>query len=102
MSMFGSLGNLAGMMKDFQNMKQKAEQLKEELSKATFSSISSDGAVKVSVSGACEIISVTYLSVQPAPASVMEATNSALRQAKQEISKKISEVTGGIPLPGLF
>jgi len=102
MSMFGNLGNLAGMMKDFQNLKQKAEVVKQELAAAEFTASSIDGSVRITMSGTCEVKKVTYLAVAPSQEAVAEAMNAALALVKQEISKKISEATGGIPLPGFF
>lgn len=101
MSLFGNLGNLSGMMKEYQNMKQKAEELKIKLAAAEFSAVSLNGNVRVTVSGLCDVKSVTYYSVAPSQDDIAEAANAALALAKQNITKEITEMTGGIPLPGL-
>ena len=38
----------------------------------------------------------------PDPKSTAEAVNQGIAQAKNAISQKISEATGGLPMPGLF
>ena len=102
MSMFGSFGQLAGMMKDFQALKQKLEIMKQELAQMEFSGVSEDGSVTAVVSGDCFVRAVTCTTSSPAPQAIADAVNRAIAQAKNAISQKISEATGGLPLPGLF
>ena len=102
MSMFGSFGQLAGMMKDFQELKKKIEAMKQELAQMEFRGESRDGAVTAVVTGDCFVQSITSTTASPDPQAVVEAVNQGIAQAKNAISQKISEATGGLPMPGLF
>ena len=102
MSMFGSFGQLAGMMKDFQELKQKIETMKKELAEMEFSGTSRDGSVTAVVSGDCLVRSIKGTGSDLDPEATAEAVNEGILQAKKAISQKISEATGGMPLPGLF
>ena len=102
MSMFGSFGQLAGMMKDFQELKKKIEAMKQELSQMEFRGESRDGTVTAVVSGDCFVRAITCTASSPSPQATAEAVNQAIAKAKNAISQKISEATGGMPLPGLF
>jgi DNA-binding protein YbaB len=102
MSMFGSFGQLAGMMKDFQELKKKIEDMKQELAQMEFRGVSQDGSVTAVVSGDCFVRGITCTTATPDPKSIAEAVNQGVAQAKNAISQKISEATGGLPMPGLF
>lgn len=102
MSMFGSFGQLAGMMKDFQELKKKIEAMKQELAKMEFRGESEDGTVTAVVTGDCFVRAITCTTANADPKAAAEAVNRGIAQAKQAISEKISEATGGLPLPGLF
>lgn len=102
MSMFGSFGQLAGMMKDFQELKKKIEVMKQELAQMEFRGVSADGSVTAVVSGDCFVRAITCSTASPDPQATAEAVNQGIAQAKNAISQKISEATGGLPLPGLF
>ena len=103
MSMFGSFGQLAGMMKDFQELKKKIEVMKQELAQMEFRGVSQDGTVTAIVSGDCFVRSIVSTTTSsPSPQATAEAVNQGIAQAKNAISQKISEATGGLPMPGLF
>lgn len=102
MSMFGSFGQLAGMMKDFQELKKKIEIMKQELAQMEFRGVSQDSTVTAIVTGDCFVRSISCTTSSPAPEATAEAVNQGIAQAKNAISQKISEATGGMPLPGLF
>ena len=102
MSMFGSFGQLAGMMKDFQELKKKIEAMKQELAQMEFRGTSQDGTVTAVVSGDCFVRSITGPASGIDPQAAAEAVNQGIAQAKNAISQKISEATGGLPMPGLF
>ncbi len=88
---FGNIGKMGEMLKQ-------AKQLKDELSRARYEAEA--GGVKVVINGEMEI---TELTVPPnAPASsIKEAINRALREAKNDMTKKMSKITGGMQLPGM-
>ena len=100
--MFGSFGELAGMMKNFQELKKKIEAMKQELAQMEFRGESSDGTVTAVVTGDCFVQSITSTIASPSPQATAEAVNRGIAQAKNAISQKISEATGGLPMPGLF
>ena len=102
MSMFGSFGELAGMMKNFQELKKKIEAMKQELAQMEFHGESSDGTVTAVVTGDCFVRTITSTTTSPSPQATVEAVNQGIAQAKNAISQKISEATGGMPMPGLF
>lgn len=102
MSMFGSFGQLAGMMKDFQELKKKIEAMKQELAQMEFRGVSQDGTVTAVVTGDCFVRAITSTTALADPKATAEAVNQGIAQAKNAISQKISEATGGLPLPGLF
>ena len=100
--MFSSFGQLAGMMKDFQELKQKIEAMKKELAQMEFRGASQDGTVTAVVTGDCFVRAITSTTASPDPKATAEAVNQGIAQAKNAISQKISEATGGLPVPGLF
>ena len=108
MSMFGNLGEMAGLMKKFGEIQKNMKQMKEELPRIEVTGTDSTGNVEAKVSGDFSLRSIR---ISPVIASsgnaealqnaVYEAVNQALAQAKMESAKKLSEATGGIPIPGL-
>lgn len=88
---FGNIGKMGEMLKQ-------AKQLKDELSRARYEAEA--GGVKVVINGEMEI---TELTVPPnAPASsIKEAVNRALKEAKNDMTKKMTKITGGMQLPGM-
>ena len=61
-----------------------------------------DGTVTAVVSGDCFVRSIVSTAASPSPQATAEAVNQGIAQAKNAISQKISEATGGLPVPGLF
>ena len=77
MSMFGNLGEMAGLMKKFGEIQKNMKKMKEDLAAIEVAGKNAAGQVEV------------------------EAMNNALVQAKMESAKKLSEATGGINIPGI-
>ena len=102
MSMLGSFGQLAGLMKDFQELKKTIEAMKQELAGMEFRGESEDGTVTAVVTGDCFVRAITCTTATPDPKAAAEAVNRGIAQAKQAISEKLSEATGGLPVPNLF
>ena len=108
MSMFGNLGEMAGLMKKFGEIQKNMKKMKEEMSALEVPGKNATGQVEALVSG--DFI-LKKLSISPAlaemkdaallEAAVSEAVNNALMQAKAESAKKLSAVTGGLSIPGL-
>ena len=105
--MFGNLGELAKMMSRVKDIQSGIKQFKEEQPKLEFSATAAGGNVKVTVSGdfvvkSIEISPEANLSGDELARQITEAANSALIAAKMTVQSKITEISGGIDLPGLF
>ncbi|MED5370830.1 MAG: YbaB/EbfC family nucleoid-associated protein [Myxococcota bacterium] len=95
------LNNLQGMMAGLQ---QRMMQAKQEAEATEVTGKSGGGLVQVTATGGQEIRKV---SIDPGAMDDREmledlihaATNDALRQAKEVVAAKMSEATGGLPLP---
>ena len=106
--MAGSLGDLGGLLQQAQKMQRQVAELQEELKKRTFEGSAGGGAVKVTVTGAKEIVSVTIApeAVDPDDVSLLEdmvrgAISEALNEADATAASEMERVTGGMGLPGL-
>ena len=104
--MLGNLGEMAKLMSKAKDIQNGMKKFKEELPRLEFSATASGGRVKVTVAG-----DFTVKSIEIAPeaktaecdlaAEIKEAMNSAVVAAKMTIQSKMSEISGGIDLPGL-
>lgn len=106
--MFGNLGELAGMMKNFQNIQSNMKRMKEELAELEITGKSNCGQVDIILSGDMHLkhvkISPEITALNDHAAlefAVSEALTSALAQLKAEAARRLSEATGGIKIPGL-
>ena len=107
--MKGMPGGMAQMMKQANQMQMRMKKLQDELAEKTFDGTAGGGAVKVTVTGANVVKSV---SIQPdllksGDAEMLQdlivaATNDALKVAKETSSKEMEKITGGLNFPGLF
>ncbi len=105
--MFGNLGELAGLMKNFQNLQARMKEMKEELSQLELTGRSCNGELEITLSGDMNpkkvTVSPTLLSRNDPAAveeAVYEALSSALSQVKAEAAGRLSEATGGLKIPG--
>ncbi len=96
-------------MKQAKMMQKKMQQIQEEIKKMEFEASSGGGAVKVKVNGEQEVVEVKINSemidaedFEMLEDMVMVAVNDAISQAKEESKKKMSSITGGMDIPGLF
>ena len=95
---FGNLGDMAGMMKKAMEMQKQMKKIKDELSKARYEAEVNGN--KVIVNGEMEILEMhagENLSIK----DVKEATNKALKKAKEDAANKLGDVTGGMNITGL-
>lgn len=102
------LGNLGGMMKQALQLKDRMEELKESLGSERIEASSGGGMVKVVISGKLEVVSVSIERevIDKDESEVLEtlvaaAMNEALRKAQDLVKSKMTELTGGINIPGL-
>jgi hypothetical protein len=104
----GGLGNLGGMLKQAMEMKGKIEELKERLADERVEASAGGGMVRVVMNGKFEIQS---MSIEPEVVDandvelletlVIAAANEGIRQVQELVKSKMTELTGGIEIPGL-
>jgi nucleoid-associated protein EbfC len=105
--MFGNLGEMANMMKKAKDIQKNLKSTQADIAAAEYTGCSSDGAVKVLISG--DMI-VKKLEINPdctgnvavLESLVIAAVNEALISAKLAAQGKMKELTGGLDIPGLF
>lgn len=105
--MLGNLGEMAKMMSRVKDIQNGIKKFREELPGLEFSATASGGRVKVTVTGDFSVKSIEIAPDAQADGAVLaaevtEAVNSAMAAAKMTIQSKMSEISGGIDLPGLF
>lgn len=107
--MFGGLGEMAGLLKKAQEMQKNMKRLQDELAELEISGRSQGGQVEVLLGGDMRVrkVYVNPACIELKDASVLEsaileAVNSAVEQVKAEGSKRLSQATGGLNVPGLF
>lgn len=109
--------NIAGMMKQAQQMQKRLQEAQESLSNQEITAVTGNGAVTAIVSGQGHFkgIKLTKSALNPEnPDSVDDETleiledlitsafNQATINAKKETESRMKAVTGGINIPGLF
>jgi DNA-binding YbaB/EbfC family protein len=100
---------LAQIMKQAQMMQQKMARLQEEASQNTVEASAGGGVVTALVNGKNQIVSLTIKKEAVDPEDVemlqdlvMTAVNEALSKVQAELADKMSKITGGVSIPGLF
>ena len=101
--------NMGNMLKKAQELQQKMAKLQEELGDKTVEASSGGGMVAVVANGKQEIVSIKIDSevvdvndVEMLQDLVLAAINDALYQAKQMVSEEMSQLTGGVKIPGII
>lgn len=107
--MFGNLGNLGNLMKQFSEIKGNMQKMKEELANTVI--VGKDPAEKVVIEMSGDL-NVKAVHIDPAvmssgsssvaEACVAAALGSALEQFRKISAEKISQATGGLNIPGLM
>ena len=99
----GMPGNMNNLMKQAQRMQRQMEEKQKELEEKQYSASAGGGAVTVTVSGKIEVLSVKLSEegVDPDDIEMLEdlivaATNEAFRQAEEDSSQMMSQLTGGL------
>lgn len=110
-SRYGSMGGMdrSQMMAQARKMQEQLLAAQEEASRTEVSASAGGGAVKVTVSGDMRVTSLTIdpQALDPDDAEmlqdmIMAAVNDALASAEKAANDKLSAVTGGLNIPGLF
>jgi DNA-binding YbaB/EbfC family protein len=101
--------NMGNMLKKAQELQQKMAKLQEELGEKTVEASSGGGMVAVMANGKQEIVSIKIdpevvdaHDVEMLEDLVLAAINDALYQAKQMVSEEMSQLTGGVKIPGII
>lgn len=106
--MFGKLGDMAGMMKKAQEMQRNMKAAQEELAQTEVKGYCDGGKVEVVVT--CDMtikrINIQQECIETNDPEILEgqvlaAVNNAIAMAKNKAQEKMSEITGGIDIPGL-
>lgn len=105
--MRGGMGNMNDMMRKAQQMQEKFLKMQEELKTKTVEASSGGGAVKVTASGAKQIVSITIDKELASSGDnemvqdlVLAAVNEALNKAQEMMEEESKKITGGMSLPG--
>ena len=108
----GGLGNLAGIgniMKQVQEMQAKLAEIEEELEHEIVEGTAGGGMVTVVANGRQEIQSIKIEPDLLNPEEfdmlqdmIVAATNQALESSRERRAEKISQLTGGLKVPGLM
>jgi DNA-binding YbaB/EbfC family protein len=101
--------NMANMMKQAQKMQADLARVQAELAEDRVEASVGGGTVKVAMKGdmTLESIHIEPSAVDPNDVEMLQdmvvaAVNEAMRQAQELASRKMSAVTGGLSLPGMF
>jgi DNA-binding YbaB/EbfC family protein len=101
--------DMGNLLKKAQELQQKMAKLQEELGEKTVEASSGGGMVAVVANGKQEIVSikidpevVDVNDVEMLQDLVLAAINDALYQAKQMMSEEMSQLTGGVKIPGII
>lgn len=101
-------GGLGGMMKQFQQMQKRMEEIQAELEQTQVEGTAGGGMVKAIVNGKQDMISLTIDPevVDPEDVEMLQdliiaAVNQARAKAGELAGAKMNELTGGLNIPGL-
>src|SRR5262245_48122329 len=101
--------NIQEMMRQAQRMQKKLEKIREEAGAKTVEGTAGGGMVVVVANGRNEIQSVKIEKevVNPDDIEMLQdlivaATNQAMERANEMMQRELAQVTGGMPIPGLF
>ena len=106
---FGGLpGNMKDLMKQAQKMQAQLQQAQQDAKVIVVEGSAGGGMVNVAVNGDSQLTAVKIdpqvvdpKDVEMLQDLIMAAANEALKKAKAAVEQKVSEVTGGLNIPGL-
>ncbi|TET96963.1 MAG: YbaB/EbfC family nucleoid-associated protein [Candidatus Zixiibacteriota bacterium] len=101
-------GGLGNMMKQVQQMQAKMEQMQAELEKAEVEATAGGGMVKIVANGKHDILSITIDpevvdkdDVEMLQDLIVAAVNQAHQKVQELQAEQMSNITGGLKIPGL-
>lgn len=102
-------GNMNNLLKQVQKAQKQMEEKQKELESKQYEGTAGGNAVKAVVTGKKELLAVTLDEsvVDPEDIEMLQdlivlAVNAAIRQADEESAALMSELTGGMNIPGMF
>lgn len=100
---------VSGMMQQAQMMQQRMQQIQEEVEKKSVTATAGGGVVTIKMSGKKEIEEIVLKpevvdpdDIETLQDLIMVAVNDAIKQADDMLTDGLSEITGGLNIPGLF
>jgi len=100
---------MSDLVRQAQIMQKKMAKMQEEMAQRTVDASSGGGMVTVRVNGSQEVLSVKIdpAAVDPNDLEMLQdlilaATNEALKKSKDMVQAEMSQLTGGINIPGMF
>ncbi len=108
-SALGDLGNMLGdLVGQVTQMQTSIQEARQQLRSKTVQGQAGGGIVTVTANGGGEVVRIEIdpVAVDPRDIPMLEdlitaATNAALTEARQMLQDEMTQVTGGIPVPGL-
>ena len=101
--------NMNNMIKQAQKMQQNMLKMQEEMEQSEFEATSGGGAVTVKMSGKKELtaLSIKPEAVDPDDVEMLEdliltAVNEVIKKVDNASASKMSSITGGLNIPGMF
>jgi DNA-binding YbaB/EbfC family protein len=105
----GMGGNMNNMIKQAQKMQQEMMKMQNEIEEQEFESTSGGGAITVKMTGSKQLVEVKIdpAAVDPDDVEMLEdlvltAVNDAMKKVDEANNLKMSKLTGGMNIPGLF
>ena len=105
----GMGGNMNNMIKQAQKMQQEMMKMQEEMEQSEFEASAGGGVVTVKMSGKKEL---TEINIKPEACDpddvemlqdlILTAVNDVIGQVDEANNAKMSKLTGGLSIPGLF
>lgn len=100
---------VSGMMKQAQMMQERMQAIQEEVEQKSVTATAGGGVVTVKMSGKKEIEEIVLKpevvdpdDIETLQDLIMVAVNDAIKQAEEMMEQGMSELTGGLNIPGLF
>ncbi|MCB9914405.1 MAG: YbaB/EbfC family nucleoid-associated protein [Planctomycetes bacterium] len=107
--MSGGFGDMGNLLKQAQEMQRQMDRVREELTRATLTGTGGGGVVQARVNGDGEVLAVEIGAdvIDSGDKALVEdlvlaALRDALGQAARLRKERLSAVTGGLNLPGIF
>ena len=101
--------NIGKFLKEAQKIQAKMTKIQEDLASKKVEATSGGGMVKVEMNGVQEVVSIKIDKevVNPEDVEMLEtliqaAINEAVRKSREMVQEEISQITGGLNIPGLM